>query len=378
MTDLFEAEVTTTTSLDLRRLQRQSRRANRRKWTLLLVAVGLVVVAIAGSIAKNYVDTTFSTTTSVAADYEDAGQGVVRVIINPGDTGPTIATTLYEAGVVASREAFLAAAREDSDSAGIQPGYYLLQREMKATYALTALLDPSNKELRKVTIPEGLTLGAYFQRIAEATETSVEDVQAVAEDTEALGLPEEAGGNLEGWLFPSTYPFNPGVTPLKALQTMVQETINQLDAQGVAPADRQKILTVASLVEKEAKLAEDRPMIAGVIYNRLDKDMKLEFDSTVKYVAPGEAGSVYTTEEERATDSPYNTYLYKDLPPGPIAGPGAASIAAAVSPAAHNYLFFVTVNLITGETAYAETFPEHQVNIQKLHQWEQDNAAATG
>jgi len=378
MTDLFEAEVTTTTSLDLRRLQRQNRRANRRKWTLLLVAVGLVVVAIAGSIAKNYVDTTFASNTNVAADYADAGQGVVRVIINPGDTAPTIASTLYDAGVVASREAFLTAAREDSDSAGIQPGYYLLQREMKATYALAALLDPANRELRKVTIPEGLTLDAYYQRIAEATETSVEDVKAVAEDTDAIGLPAEAGGNLEGWLFPSTYPFNPGVTPLKALQTMVQETVNQLDSQGVAPGERQRILTVASLVEKEAKLAEDRPMIAGVIYNRLAKDMKLEFDSTVKYVAPGEPGSVYTTVEDRATDSPYITYLYNVLPPGPIAGPGAASIAAAVSPAAHNYLFFVTVNLDTGETAYAETFPEHQVNVQKLHQWEQDKAAATG
>lgn len=378
MTDLFEAEVTTTTSLDLRRLQRQSRRAARRKWALFFVAVGLVLVAIAGSVVLNFVNTTFSSSTDVAADYPDAGQGTVQVIIAPGDIGATIATTLFDKGVVASRAAFLAEWNKNPDSSGIKPGYYLLQREMKAQYALEALLDPNNRDLRSITIPEGLTLDYYYQKIAEATSTSVEDVQAAAEDTDALGLPAEAGGNLEGWLFPSTYPFDPGVTPVKALQTMIEETISQLDAQGVAPADRQRILTIASLVEKEAKLAEDRPLIAGVIYNRLAKDMKLEFDSTVKYVAPGEAGSVYTTVEDRATDSPYNTYLYAGLPPGPIAGPGAASIAAAVNPAQHNYLFFVTVNLDTGETAYAETFPEHQVNVQKLHQWEQDQAAATG
>lgn len=367
MTDLFEAEVTTTTSLDLRRLQRQQRRAQRRKWALVLVAVGLVLVAVAGSIANSFVSSTFDNQTDVIADYEDAGQGTVQVIIAPGDVGATIATTLYNENVVASREAFLAAWNANPDSNGIKPGYYFLQREMKATYALEALLDPNNRELRSITIPEGRTLDFYFQKIAEVTGEELATVEAVAKDTDALGLPPEANGNLEGWLFASTYPFDPGVTPAKALSTMIAETIKQLDAQGVAPADRERILTIASLVEREAKLPEDRPLIAGVIYNRLSKDMKLEFDSTVKYVAPSEG--VFTSDDERATDSPYNTYKYPGLPPGPIAGPGASAIAAAVSPAETSYLFFVTVNLDTGETAYAETFPEHQKNVQILQAW---------
>ncbi len=367
MTDLFEAEVTTTTSLDLRRLQRQQRRAQRRKWALVLVAVGLVFVAVAGSIAKSFVDNTFVKDTSVVADYKDAGQGTVQVIIAPGDIGGTIATTLYNQGVVASREAFLAAWDANKDSNGILPGYYFLQREMKAQYALEALLDPNNRELRTITIPEGRTLDYYYQKIVEATGADLATVETAAKDTEGLGLPAEAGGNLEGWLFPSTYQFDPGVTPAKALSAMIAETIKQLDAQGVAAADREKILTVASLVEREAKLAADRPIIAGVIYNRLAKDMKLELDSTVKYLAPSEG--VFTSDQDRATDSPYNTYMYPGLPPGPIAGPGAASIAAAVTPAQSNYLFFVTVNLDTGETAYAETFPEHQKNVQLLQAW---------
>lgn len=376
MTDLFEAEVTTTTSLDLRRLQRQQRRAQRRKWALVLVAVGLVFVAVAGSIAKSFVDNTFVKDTSVVADYKDAGQGTVQVIIAPGDIGGTIATTLYNQGVVASREAFLAAWNANKDSNGILPGYYFLQREMKAQYALEALLDPNNRELRTITIPEGRTLDYYYQKIVEATGADLATVETAAKDTEGLGLPAEAGGNLEGWLFPSTYQFDPGVTPTKALSAMIAETIKQLDAQGVAPADREKILTIASLVEREAKLAEDRPLIAGVIYNRLAKDMKLEFDSTVKYVAPSEG--VFTSDEDRATDSPYNTYKYVGLPPGPIAGPGASSIAAAVTPAQNNYLFFVTVNLDTGETAYAETFPEHQKNVQVLQAWIAAQPKTTG
>jgi len=376
MTDLFEAEVTTTTSLDLRRLQRQQRRAQRRKWALVLVAVGLVFVAVAGSIAKSFVDNTFVKDTSVVADYKDAGQGTVQVIIAPGDIGGTIATTLFDSGVVASREAFLSAWNANPDSNGIKPGYYFLQREMKAQYALEALLDPNNRELRTITIPEGRTLDYYYQKIVEATGADLATVETAAKDTAGLGLPAEAGGNLEGWLFPSTYQFDPGVTPAKALSAMIAETIKQLDAQGVAPADREKILIVASLVEREAKLAEDRPLIAGVIYNRLAKDMKLEFDSTVKYVAPSEG--VFTSDEDRATDSPYNTYKYAGLPPGPIAGPGALSIAAAVAPAQNSYLFFVTINLETGETAYAETFPEHQKNVQLLQAWIAAQPATTG
>ncbi|NYI41351.1 endolytic transglycosylase MltG [Demequina lutea] len=376
MTDLFEAEVTTTTSLDLRRLQRQQRRANRRKWLLVFVSVGLVLVAIAGSIAKNYWDTTFVSNTTVAQDYTTAGQGTVQVIINPGDTGAMIATTLYNQGVTASREAFLEAAAKNPDSAGIKPGYYLLQREMKADYALAALLDPTNKELRTITIPEGHTVDYYYQKIVDVTGKDLATVKAAAKDTAALGLPPEANGNLEGWLFPSTYEFNPGVTPAQALSTMIAETIKQLDAQHVAAADREKILTVASLVEREAKLPVDRPLIAGVIYNRLAKNMKLELDSTVKFVAP--SPGPFTTNADRATDSPYNTYMYTGLPPGPIAGPGAASIAAAVTPAQNDYLFFVTVNLDTGETAYAATLPEHLKNVQKMNAWIAAQPKATG
>ncbi len=368
MTDLFEAETTTTTSLDLRRLQRQKRRATRRKWALVLVSLGLVLVAMGGSIAYNFVQGALEKEDVGVADYEGLGQGTIQVEIKPGDTGAMIAQTLYDNDVVASVQAFTKVYSDSADAQGIKPGFYFMQRQMKAEYALALLLDSNNRDLRKINVPEGKTLPFYFQKIADLTGATVDEVKAAAEDTEKLGLPAEANGNLEGWLFPATYEFNPGVTPTAVLQAMVKKTIDVLDAQGVAPENRQTILTIASLVEMEAKLPEDRPLIAGVIYNRLDQGWKLELDSTVKYVSPDTEGA-FITNDEKAIDSPYNTYMYAGPPPAPISGAGESSIAAAVAPASHDYMFFVTVNLHTGETAYAATISDHQKNVQQMRAW---------
>ncbi|GIG54631.1 endolytic transglycosylase MltG [Demequina activiva] len=373
MTDLFEAEATTTTSLDMRRLQRQQRRATRRKWTLVVSAVAVVLLAIGGSIAWNFVQSFETDSANVAQDYEGAGQGVVQVVVEQGDTGSDIAQTLYEAGVVASPEAFISEARNNPAAAGITPGYYFMQREMKAEFALLALLDPNNRNELTLTIPEGKTLEFYLQAIANLTDATIEEVEAAAADTEALGLPAEADGNLEGWLFPLTYRFNPDAQPADILAEMVDTTVTVLDRNDVPEGDRQEVLTIASLIEREARLDEDRPMISGVIHNRLDIDMALELDSTVKYLNPTEG--VFTTAEDRAIDSPYNTYMYPGLPPTPIAAPGEASIIAAMNPADHDYLFFVTVNTDTGETKYAETFEQHGVNVAELREWAQARAA---
>jgi len=370
MTDLFEAEAPSTTTLDLRRYQRHQRRVARRKRAALASAVALVLVAIAGSVAWNFVESLQPETTEIA-DFEGAGQGNLQIVVEPGDSGADIAATLTEAGVVASEEAFLREANANPDSSRIVPGYYFMQREMKAEFALLALLDPDNRDTLTITIPEGRTQGFYFQRIADLTEHSIEDVESAAEDTEALGLPEEANGNLDGYLFPATYSFNPGTEPTDMLAEMVSTTFSTLDDLGVEEDERHRILTVASIIEREARLAEDRPMISGVIYNRLDTDMRLEMDSTVKYLSPSEG--VFTSDDERAIDSPYNTYQNTGLPPGPIAGSGVASIEAAISPADHDYMFFVTVNLVTGETEYAENFTDHQANVRILQEWVREN-----
>ncbi|WP_062306186.1 endolytic transglycosylase MltG [Demequina subtropica] len=374
MTDLFEAEATTTTSLDLRRLQRSKRRAARRRMTLLVTAVAVVVLTIGGSVAYSFLQG-FESTEEAIQDYEGAGQGNIQVVIPEGATGTDMAATLLEDGVIASTEAFMEAWNANPDASSVQPGYYYMHKEMKAEYALDALLDPSNKDVRTITAVEGKSLDYYKQAIANLTGASQDEVQAAMDNTEALGLPEEANGNLEGWLFPDTYTFDPGVTPQEVLTAMVQRTINVLDKHNVKPEDRERVLTVASLVEREAKKDEDRAKIASVIYNRVDADMKLELDSTVKYLSPTEG--VWTTDEERAIDSPYNTYMYPGLPPGPIAGAGEKSIEAAINPAETDYLFFVTVNLKTGETKYATEYADHLANVQELRDWAAANSTST-
>ncbi|SEI86646.1 endolytic transglycosylase MltG [Demequina mangrovi] len=366
MTDLFEAEATTTTSLDLRRLQRSKRRAARRRFTLIATAVALVVFALGGSVALNFVQSLETTSTEVL-DYEGAGQGNIQVIVEDGATGSDIASTLYDAGVVASTQAFLVAWGDNPDASSVKPGYYFMHKEMKAEYALEALLDPANRDVRSITIIEGKTLDYYTQQIANLTGATQDEVAAAMENTDALGLPEEADGNLEGWLFPSTYQFDPGVTPQEVLSRMIEQTITVLDKYDVAAEDRQTVLTVASMIEREAKLDEDRPLIASVIYNRLDIDMPLQLDSTVKYVTKSEGA--FASSDELAVDSPYNTYDNTGLPPTPIAGPGEASIAAAVSPAETDYLYFVTVNLETGETKYAADYTEFLGYKQELLDW---------
>lgn len=371
MTDLFEAETATTSTLDLRRLQRNQRRATRRKWTLVVSAVAIVVFALGASTTWNFLQT-FQTEAVAIADYEGAGQGQLQIVVNPGDTGSDIATTLYEGGVVASRQAFLTEWNANPESQGIVPGFYFMQREMKAEYALDALLDPNNRELRSVTVPEGSRATVFYQLIAKITGTTPEAVEKAAQDTEAIGLPEEAGGNVEGWLFPSTYEFNPGVTPSEVLKRMIDTTVSKLEAQDVPRKDWLETLTVASIIEKEVRFDEDRPKVSSVIYNRVEQDMPLGMDSTIKFISPSEG--VFTTAEDREIDSPYNTYLYAGLPPGPIASPGEAAIIAAANPADTDYLFFVTTNPDTGETKFTDSYDTHLKYKKELQEWARANS----
>jgi UPF0755 protein len=371
MTDLFEIEApTTTTSLELRRLQREERRRRRRLRTLAASAVALVIFALGASIAWSFVQALRPPPNEVA-DYTGVGQGMVQIVINPGEDGRAIADTLLENGVIASTGAFILEWNDNQDAARlIQPGYYLLQREMKAEYALQYLMDPDRRLVTNITIPEGWTEAKILDRVASVTGYSLEEVQTIAANTEALGLPEEAGGNLEGWLFPETYSFNPGVNPTDVLAEMVSTTVSMLEDKGVPRDQWERTLIIASIVEREAKIDSDRPLVASVIENRLKNGMALELCSTVNYFT-GRSG--IPTASELQTANPYNTYINVGLPPGPIASPGEASIDAAITPAQTDYLFFATVNLLTGETRFAATFPEHLQNVELLHQWCREN-----
>lgn len=311
-------------------------------------------------------------------DYPGPGEGEVEVTISQGDTGEDIATTLRDAGVTKTRTAYLDASAADPQSAAkIQPGTYVLLEEMTGAAAFAVLTDPGNRVAERVTIREGLWAEEVFAALAEATGADVADYEKAAEDTEAIGLPAEADGNVEGWLFPASYEFDDKTTPAEQLAKMVAQTTKTLEDAGVAKEDWQRILTIASIVEGEASGDADRGKVARVVENRLDQPSGptagfLQMDSTVNY-ALKKRGNLTKSEYDSAKSDPYDTYGSPGLPPGPIGNPGKAAIDAAADPEPGDWFFFVTVNLDTGETLFAETFAEQQANQQKLNQWCTDN-----
>ena len=385
MSDLFLDEIVRPDSASGgaggRRGDRQQRdrrrRSRRRKNITALVIVAVVLGGIGVAVWKfgmPLIEDLRGPSESSAQDYPGPGESPVDVTIPAGATGADMATILLEQDVVASTRAFTLAFAANPDAPGIQPGTYRLMTKMRAVEAVAALVNTENRMVTRVTVIEGWTLQQILDKLSSTTGIPVEDFQTAMTDVAATGLPAEAGGRYEGWLFPATYEFQPGQTPTEMIKTMVAQTVSVLDARGVAPADRQRILTIAALAEKEARTAEDRAKVVRAIYNRLDINMPLQIDAAVAY-GLNKPGTQLTRDDisPNATDNAYNTYAHPGLPPGPIASPGEVSIDAVLNPADGPWIFWVTVNLDTGETRFAETYDEHKVNERLLREWQAEN-----
>ncbi|MGH8774072.1 MAG: endolytic transglycosylase MltG [Jiangellaceae bacterium] len=309
-------------------------------------------------------------------DYPGPGSGEVVVVIESGATLREIGATLVEADVVASQEAFVAAAQENPDAGGIQAGDYTLLMQMSAADAVEAMIDATSVTGR-VTIPEGYRETQIVERLAAETGFPAADLQAAIDA--GTGLPAYAEGDAEGFLFPATYDLRPDTTATSLVEVMLArfaqaaETVN-LEA-GAAERDLtpREVVTMASIIQREVRVEDDMANVAQVVYNRLSGACqengipvgRLQMDSTVHYAA-GENDSVFTTDEMRQIDSPYNTYLNSGLPPGPIAAPGEAALQAALSPSGEAWCYFVTVNLDTGETKFGVTEADHAVSRAEL------------
>lgn len=355
--------------------QRAKQKKHRRRRSVVVLLLALVLVGGAGFVVWSVFGGLFSgggSADETVQDYPGPGSGEVQVTVASGDTGGTIGQTLVDSGVVATVQAFTSAYAANPAATGIQPGTYGLQLEMKASDAVNALLDPANRVSNRVTIPEGYTANQIYQRVYEVTGIPVEDLQAAAADPAAIGLPAEAGGNVEGWLFPMTYEVEPGSSAASVLSQMVAHTTALLTSKGVAQDQWETVLNKASIVEREGKLDEDRPKIARAIENRLARGMQLQVDATVLY-GIGVTGRSPTRAELDDASNPYNSYTTVGLPPTPIANPGEASIDAVITPADGPWLFWVTVNPDTGETKFAETYDEHQTYVEELREWEAAN-----
>ncbi|WP_235007920.1 endolytic transglycosylase MltG [Microbacterium timonense] len=319
-------------------------------------------------------------------DYEEGlATGEAFVTIASGDTGMPISQSLHEAGVTKTSEAFYDYLIDTGQNPTFQPGVYKLQQKMTSEAALAALMDPANKQEFTAQIPEGFTVEGTLERLAEGTGIPLADLQAAAADPAAYGVPVDpaivaAGGQpLEGWLFPATYTFDPGVTAQSAIQTLVNRTIQSLDAAGVPAEDRQRILTTASVIQREARFEADMQKVSRVIQNRLNPDNQetfglLQMDSTAQY-GYGEMhdGTVSSSAEALSDDNPWNTYVHTGLPVGPISNPGDVAINAAMHPADGDWLYFVTVNLDTGETVFTNNLADHNRAVQQWQQWCSDH-----
>ena len=358
-----------------RRPGRGSRRPDgkrRRPWGwIIAMVVVIAIVAGAGVTAWVVFEDRIREVLGIAPpiDYDGSGNGEeVTIVIEPGDIGSDVATTLHEAGVTLTFRAFYELLLESPDVT-FEPGNYLLQKQMSAVAALAALQDPASKIIDQVTIPEGVTAASALQLIASGTGIPIEELEAEAQNFTQFGIPASAP-SIEGYLFPATYTFDPGTTAHQVIERLVNEMFARLDEAGVAPENRFRVLTMASIVQRESgPVAEDMPKIARVFENRLDRGMRLESDATVHY-GVGDHSSVWTNPEDRQDASnPYNTYANDGLPIGPIGLPGAEAIAAAVQPADGTWLYFVTVDLRTGETVFSNTLAEHERAAQQLYAW---------
>ena len=295
-----------------------------------------------------------------ASDYPGPGTGTATVVVRTGDTTSLIADHLVAAKIVLTTDAFIAVAAADARSTSIQPGTYTLQQEMAAADALDALLNPANRTANSLTIPEGWRNTQIATALAKVLKVPVGEVtQAMVDPT--LALPAAAAGNPEGYLFPARYDFPPGTTPSQALAEMVQRwgqaasDVNLTTGAAKLKITPNQALIVASLVQAEG-IPADYPKVARVIYNRLAKGIALQLDSTVNY-ALGRS-NIVVTNTDIATDSAYNTYKNKGLPPGPINNPGEAALQAALSPTAGGFLYFVTTNPKTGVTKFTSSYQE--------------------
>lgn len=351
----------------------EPRPKGRHRGTIILVSILVVVlaggtagvVAAWGAVAPLVAKITGD---DAPADFTGGGNGTeVDFAIVDGQVGSDIAANLADSGVTKSYEAAYAILLADT-TLTFQPGTYSLQQEMSAQSAIDALQDDANRIVNRLVIPEGTAAVDIYSLLSQATDIPVDQITAAAQDPASFGLPSSAT-SLEGYLFPATYDLDPTLDAHGYLQLMVDTQVARLTALGVQPADYEKVITLASIVQREAGLAADYPKVARVFQNRLDDGMLLQSDATVAY-GTGNTHRVTTTDEERGDASNlYNTYVHEGLPVGPISNPGDLALNAAVNPADGTWLYFVTVNLDSGETTFSTTFAEHQVAVAQWQAW---------
>jgi UPF0755 protein len=293
----------------------------------------------------------------------EAGPLVVDIPAHEGLLG--IADRLADAGVVRSRAAFIALSAARGSVRRLKAGEYEVPRDA-STIDVVGLLESGRVRQHTVLHPEGATLSELARVLDAARLAPAEEVLRVAHDPAVLKTLGVEGPSLEGYLFPDTYQFVRGMSVEEMLGRMVQRTRSRLTAERLARAkalglDAHGLLTLASIIEREAVDPDERRLISAVFWNRLHLDMPLQADPTVQYAVAKERRTL--TRSDLATDNPYNTYVRRGLPPGPIASPGLPAIEAALDPAPVKYLYFVARD--DRRHSFSTTVGEHNAAVSR-------------
>ena len=302
---------------------------------------------------------------TMAMSASNGGQGETMVVIERGASVKKTARTLYISRVISSPLLFEIEVRLKGYQGKIKAGEYMLSRNLSIKQVADRLAE-GRTALRSVTIREGLSVRQTAQALENAGIVKADDFVMSADLLARDHLWNIPADSLEGYLFPDTYRFSKGVSVETVARAMVELFYRK--AGSVAPAEvmndpvkLHKLVTLASLVEKETGADNERALIAGVFAKRLEKNMLLQSDPTVIYALPSFDGNL--RKKDLLYDSPYNTYKYRGLPPGPIASPGLASIKAALHPARVNYIYFVSKN--NGEHYFSTTLKEHNQAVKR-------------
>ncbi|MHB0915983.1 MAG: endolytic transglycosylase MltG [Thermoleophilia bacterium] len=335
----------------MRRVEITSRKKASNRNNNILMLVGLVAAALL----------VLALLALVGGGGDDGAE--VTITVPEGATTADIAAMLLEADVIDNDRSFL----EQAQAAGIdqllQAGVYVFTRGEPLDSIFRKLKEGHRDPAALLAVPEGYSIYDIADLVEQKTGTSREEyLQAIAVDGRVLPLAgAEAAPDLEGFLFPSTYNLEPDfdVSALvdKQLATFVDETHGlQWDRAAGLGVTEYEALIIASMVEREAKVEEERPLVAAVIYNRINLGMKLEIDATVQYALGYWKEDL--TVDDLAVDSRFNTRLYGGLPPGPICNPGVKSIEAALNPAAVDYLYYVATGDDEGHHLFTASFEE--------------------
>jgi len=290
----------------------------------------------------------------------------VQVSIPSGASTAEIGELLAREGVVRNANMFRVQTRLLEADGELRAGIYDFTTGMDYEPVIEQLQAGPPIVYVDVTIPEGYVVEQIAERVAENTGISAEEFVTLAKSggvTEFPGRPYLESvyqGSLEGYLFPKTYRIKEGTTAREVIEMMLDQferEIAQVDIGAVEEAglSLHELVTIASMIEREARVADERPLISSVIHNRLEQGTRLEIDATIEYVLPGNRFRL--SNEDLQLESPYNTYRNAGLPPGPIANPGLASLQAAADPAETDYIYYV-LTAEDGSHTFAATYEE--------------------